>query len=57
VSTVYRNSRRKTTFGRVVKNEWQNYSDQKAAWIKAHPGASSREIDQAARRIAKELGL
>jgi hypothetical protein len=53
----YRNTRRQTTFGRVVKNDWQTYSDRKAAWIKANPQASSREIDQAARQIAKELGL
>lgn len=57
MSTVYRNTRRKTTFGRVVNNDWQRYSDLKAAWIKAHPEASSREIDREARRIAKELGL
>jgi hypothetical protein len=57
MSALYRNTRRKTTFGRVVKNEWQTYSDRKAAWIRANPQASSREIDAAARRIARELGL
>lgn len=36
---------------------WAEYSRQKNEWVRQNPGASSREIDQAARRIAKELGL
>jgi hypothetical protein len=36
---------------------WQEYSERKNAWVRANPAASSREIDAAARRIAKELGL
>jgi hypothetical protein len=36
---------------------WQEYSRQKQQWVVDHPNASSREIDVAARRIAKELGL
>jgi isopentenyldiphosphate isomerase len=38
-------------------SKWREYSDKKQAWVKAHPEAGSREIDAAARRIAKELGL
>jgi hypothetical protein len=36
---------------------WAEYSRRKYAWIKAHPDATSREIDRAARKIADELGL
>jgi hypothetical protein len=36
---------------------WTAYSFQKNAWIAAHPNASSAEIDAAAKRIARELGL
>jgi hypothetical protein len=36
---------------------WAEYNRRKYAWIKAHPDASSREIDKAARKIADELGL
>jgi hypothetical protein len=36
---------------------WAEYSRRKYAWIKAHPDASSREIDKAAKKIAKDLNL
>ena len=36
---------------------WAEYTARRNDWIRAHPNASSREIERAARRIAKELGL
>lgn len=42
---------------RHQNSAWATYSQKKNDWIKNHPEASSREIDVAARRIARELGL
>lgn len=42
---------------RVMNGNWREYAQQKQEWIKAHPKATSREIDVAARAIAKRLGL
>ena len=36
---------------------WKAYSFEKNAWIAAHPNATATEIDAAAKRIARELGL
>lgn len=44
-------------FNRPQSGPWYQYSRRKYEWIKEHPNASSREIDKAARQIAKELNL
>jgi hypothetical protein len=36
---------------------WKAYGERKEAWIRAHPNATGREIEKAARAIAKDLGL
>jgi hypothetical protein len=41
----------------IREGGWAEYSRLKNEFIKKHPNASSREIDQAARRIAKQLNL
>lgn len=33
------------------------YSEQKAAWMRQHPGASPEQIEQACRAIAERLGI
>lgn len=48
---------RRSPFGRHPSNLWHRYIDEKAAWLAAHPQATSKEIDVAATRIAARLGL
>lgn len=46
-----------TPFGGRRKGKWHEYTARKQRWIEANPNATSRQIDVAARAIAKELGL
>lgn len=46
-----------TPFAHRNGDGWAVYSQKKNEWIRTHPSATHKEIDRAAKRIAKELGL
>lgn len=41
----------------MEKNEWITYEVEKQKWLAKHPDATSKEIEQAMREIAKRLNL
>jgi hypothetical protein len=36
---------------------WKEYQERKLWWMQANPGYTPQELEQACKRIAKELGL
>lgn len=41
----------------MEKNEWTTYEVEKQKWLAEHLDATSKEIEQAMREIAKRLNL
>ena len=49
-----------TLAGRIFRptvNLWPVYDARKAEWLRKHPEATNKELELAARAIAKALGL
>lgn len=38
-------------------SSWTAYEAAKAAWLKAHPNATAKQIERAMRAIAQRLGV
>lgn len=57
MSAIPRRGTSSSPFTRRSDERWREYSRRKNAFIQANPGASSKEIEIAARKIAAELKL